>query len=103
LYVSLSCYYGYAEVGTTVDFLSALGAFAVQGQFAPPFTGCVDSIGLTVDGFSHPALRGISASGLSNWSCAVHEAFDSFPSTFRALAQDRDNHIPYIIATAPRG
>jgi hypothetical protein len=103
MYVSLSCYYAYSDVGTTVNFLSELGAFTVQGQYAPPFTGCPDVIGLTPEGFDHPALRGITASGLSFWSCAIHEAFDSFPSTFRALAQDKDFHIPYIIATAPRG
>jgi hypothetical protein len=35
---------------------------------------------------THPALDGLTDANLSNWSCSVHEAFDSVPSGFLTLA-----------------
>jgi hypothetical protein len=35
---------------------------------------------------THPALAGLTDATLSNWSCSVHEAFDSWPVSFEVLA-----------------
>ncbi len=96
LYVSLSCYYAGAFPGTLVDFLSAIGSFQVEGQ-----GGCPNSV--TIVQPSHPAMAGLTDAGLSNWFCSTHEFFDSFPSSFVALADNvrpsDGANVPYIIAT----
>jgi hypothetical protein len=103
LYAALSCYYFKAPVDTTVDLLAGFGHFGVQGQYTPPFDGCPTQVSITDRGRRHPALRGITPNGLENGTCTIHEAFDSFPQNFGALAEDADFHIPYIVATKPRG
>jgi hypothetical protein len=103
LYVSLSCYFHVAPVDTDVALLDGFGHFGVQGQYTPPMDGCPEQVAITDRGRRHPVLRGITPHGLENGTCTIHEAFDSFPQDFGALAEDADTLLPYIIATKPRG
>ena len=102
LYASLSCYYHGTAAGTPVTFLSGIGAFTVRG------VGCYDDVHKVAD---HPALDGVTDEALSNWGCSVHEAFDSYPSSFLPLAiarnvdgsgsvtfADGSFGVPYIVA-----
>jgi cysteine-rich repeat protein len=102
LYATLSCYYHDTLSFTPVPFLSTLGAFTVTG------VGCYNDSHIVA---VHPALAGLTDANLSNWSCSVHEAFDSFPSDFLPLAiaegiggsgsltfPDGSFGVPYILA-----
>jgi len=55
--------------------------FSVQGA------GCTDKVHIEA---ASPALKGIDDTLLSNWSCSVHEAFDTWPAKFGVLAVDTD-------------
>lgn len=101
-YISLSCYYHGVIPGTPVDVLDKFGSFTVTG------VGCYNNAHIVA---VHPALSGITDTTLSSWSCSVHEAFDSFPSSFLPLAiakgiggpgsltfADGSFGIPYILA-----
>lgn len=102
LYTSLSCYYHGVVPNTPVPVLSGLGDFKVRG------VGCYNDVHKVAD---HPALTGVTDATLSNWSCSVHEAFDSYPSSFLPLAiannvtgtgsvtfADGSFGVPYILA-----
>lgn len=102
LYTSLSCYYHGVAPNTPVPVLSGLGDFKVRG------VGCYNDVHKVAD---HPALTGVTDATLSNWSCSVHEAFDSYPSSFLPLAiannvtgtgsvtfADESFGVPYILA-----
>ena len=81
-YISLSCYYHETAAHTPVPLLAGLGAFTVTG------VGCFNDAHIVA---SHPALTGITDATLSNWSCSVHEAFDSWPvADFQVLAIARN-------------
>lgn len=82
-YISLSCYYHDTSAHTPVPLLSTFGAFTLTG------VGCYNDAHIVA---THPALSGLTDSGLSNWSCSVHEAFDGFPEErgFAPLAIARD-------------
>lgn len=102
-YVSLSCYYHGTAPHTPVPLLDAfvVGGFTVTG------VGCFNDAHIVA---THPALAGITDATLSNWSCSVHEAFDSWPvASFDVLAiargigtsftaSDGSVGTPYIIA-----
>lgn len=99
-YISLSCYYHGVTPGTPVPMLSAFGSFTVTG------VGCFDDAHIVA---THPALLGMTDESLSNWSCSVHEAFDSWPGDFTVLAiaegagstytaPDGSVGIPYVLA-----
>ena len=102
-YITLSCYYHGTAPLTPVPFLdglSNLGTFTVTG------VGCFDDVHIVA---THPALSGLTDSTLSNWSCSVHEAFDTWPPDFIVLAiakgaggtytaDDGTVGIPYILA-----
>ncbi|MBI4898766.1 MAG: hypothetical protein HY827_10435 [Actinobacteria bacterium] len=99
-YVSLSCYYHGADPLTPVPMLSGFGTFTVTG------VGCYNDSHIVA---THPALTGLTDGTLSNWSCSVHEAFDSFPLSFEVLAiaenigdtftaPDGTTGTPYILA-----
>ena len=93
LYASLSCYY--ALSGGTVAFLSSLGSFQVAGQ-----NGCPNSAGIVSP--AHPAMAGLTNSGLSGWGCSMHEWFTSFPSSYTVLVTETSGtpaSRPYIIAS----
>jgi cysteine-rich repeat protein len=103
LYADLSCYYHGVAPGTPVPLLDFLGVFTVTG------VGCYNDAHIVA---THPALAGLTDADLSNWSCSVHEAFDSFPAGFIPLAiaegvtgagslsfPDETSGIPYILAS----
>lgn len=77
LYASLSCEYDGATAGTPVPLLSALGVFTVQTA------ECFNDAHIVA---THPAIAGLTDADLSNWSCSVHEQFDSWPADFQVLA-----------------
>jgi hypothetical protein len=106
LYATLSCYYHGTAPGTPVPVLSGLGAFTVTG------VECYNDSHIVV---AHPALATLTDADLSDWSCSVHEAFDSFPADFLPLAiaedpavgppfpgslpfPDGSHGVPYILA-----
>jgi hypothetical protein len=76
-YVSLSCYYHDTAPMTPVPLLAGFGTFTVAG------VGCFNDAHIVA---THPALAGLTDATLSNWSCSVHEAFDSWPVSFEVLA-----------------
>lgn len=81
-YITLSCYYHGTLAHTAVPLLAGLGTFTVTG------VGCFNNAHIVA---THPALAGITDTTLSNWSCSVHEAFDSWPATqFDVLAIARN-------------
>jgi len=103
LFATLSCYYHGTLPMTPVPLFDQYGAFTVTGV-----TGCFDDAHIVAES---PALEGLTDANLSNWGCSVHEAFDSFPSTFIPLAiargeagpgsmdfADESFGIPYILA-----
>jgi hypothetical protein len=96
LYVSLSCYYAGSPANTPVSLLSEFGTFAVQGQSTPPLNGCPNDVEI-VDS-SSPVVAGITAAGLSNWGCSIHEAFNTYPSFLSVVARDNPTDLPYILA-----
>jgi len=101
LYVSLSCYYHGTAALTPVPVLAGFGKFTVTG------VGCFNDSHIVA---THPALAGLTDADLSNWSCSVHEAFDTYPKAFTVLAiaknatgvqyhaADGTVGIPYILA-----
>jgi LPXTG-motif cell wall-anchored protein len=99
-YISLSCYYHGVAAGTPVPELAGIGTFTVTGV-----PGCFNDAHIVA---SHPALEGLTDGILSNWGCSVHEAFDSWPSSFSVLAialsgdafeaADGSVGTPYILA-----
>jgi hypothetical protein len=102
-YITTSCYYHGTAANTPVGFLdglSSLGSFTATGV-----PGCYDNAYKVAN---HPALDGLTSGYLSNWGCAVHNAFDHWPSDFEVLAIARSGNIytapdgtvgtPYILA-----
>ena len=75
-YISLSCYFHGTPPNTPVLALDQFGMFTVTG------VGCYNDAHIVA---SHPALAGLTDASLSNWTCSVHEAFDSHPSDFLPL------------------
>ena len=87
LAVSLHCYFSGAElVDTPVTLLRHFGTFTVQGQGTDPST-LPEKVETQI--LLHPLLAGLPAADLSDWSCSIHEAFDSMPSGFDVIAQHR--------------
>jgi len=83
LYVTLSCYYAGTAPQTPVPLLEHLSEF---GSFTVTGVGFYNDAHIVA---SHPALNSppaLADSNLSNWSCSVHEAFDSWPADFLVLA-----------------
>jgi cysteine-rich repeat protein len=76
-YISLSCYYHDTAPATPVPLLDPFGNFTARG------VGCFNDSHIVA---THPALTNSTDATLSNWSCSVHEAFDSIPSSFLPLA-----------------
>lgn len=85
LYFALSCYYNDVDIAT-VDALSAIGEFKVRGKL-----GCYNNVHIVA---SSPAIDTLTDASLSGWSCSVHEAFSSYPTSgtggFQALAIAKD-------------
>jgi hypothetical protein len=101
-YITLTCGYHGTNPLTPVPLLAALGAFTVTGV-----PGCFNDAHIVA---THAALTGLSDAALSNWSCSVHEAFDTIGAGFLPLAIALGNHpgaidfpdgsrgTPYIVA-----
>jgi hypothetical protein len=85
--ISLSCYYGSAVPSTPVLVLSGFGTFLTQGA------SCANTVAIVA---SSPALTGLTAATLSNWSCSAHEGFTSWPATFMPLALVTDASVPHV-------
>lgn len=78
LYFSLSKYYGNRNK-TTVPILDIFGKFEVRGDLnAEEEENCYDEVHIVA---RNQVLDGITDQVLSNWSCSVHEAFVTFPSS----------------------
>jgi hypothetical protein len=80
--VSLSCYYENAGSGTPVPLLNgfAQGGFKVVGIG----NGCPDASHVVDD------ILGVTDSDLAGWSCSTHEAFTTWPASFRVVAIQQD-------------
>ena len=83
IYISLSCYYHATAPLTPVPVLAPFGHFTVTG------VGCYNDAHIVA---THSALSGLTSNLLSNWSCSVHEAFDTYPAA---------NFTPLVIARDP--
>jgi len=106
LYFALSCYYE-SDATSKVEALSLFGDFTVRGQLS-----CYNKVHLVANS---DAMDTLDDKSLSNWSCSVHEAFSSYPTSGKdgfqalAIAQDIDGEgsrtfgdgtkgLPYIIS-----
>lgn len=85
-YIDLSCAYGTVPANTPLTLLDGLrpGGFSVDGG---PSTVCYNDAHIVA---THPALAGLTDAQLSNWSCSVHEAFDTWPADYTVLAIARN-------------
>ena len=101
LYVSLSCYYFTAAPGTPVTFLDQIGAFTVEGQFLPGFTGVNCNAPGTIVNPTHPVMAGLNDANFSLSALSPHECFDSFPASFGVLVKETSGNRPFIVATTP--
>jgi hypothetical protein len=82
MYINLSCYYDGVPAKTPLPITQPFGTFTVTG------VGCYNDAHIVA---SHAALTGLTDAILSNWSCSVHEAFDTYPeANFTPLAIARD-------------
>lgn len=72
-YITLSCYYAEAPPNTPAPELSGFGTFTVQGRS----DNCVTVVGTGPD---------LTSGELTGWGTSMHEAFDSYPSTFSVFA-----------------
>ncbi|EWC44239.1 hypothetical protein DRE_01065 [Drechslerella stenobrocha 248] len=78
LYFSLSKYYGDRNK-TSVPILDIFGDFSVRGDLNAEQEGnCYDNVHIVA---KNTVLDGITDKILSNWTCSVHEAFVTYPST----------------------
>jgi hypothetical protein len=107
LYYAVSCYYDYSVTMTTnamlVPHLTGFGNFMVRGYGGTCFDDC--HIVATHPLFT--AAPPLTDAELSNWGCATHEGFNSWPPGFVVLAialtngtftaTDGSNGIPYIL------
>jgi hypothetical protein len=109
-FVSLSCYYTFTTPSTPVPVLAPFangGSFSVEGNL-----NCDPS--MHNPGVGPASLNALTDPVLSNWSCSVHEGFNTFSPDFSVVAIDA-NHtsglgvlsfpdgstgLPYIIARA---
>lgn len=115
-FISLSCYYSSAPLTPQVlPLLDQYGTFTLHGSLncynnahivatAPMLTG--PSVGT-------PPVPLLLDSSLANWSCSLHEGFDSWPPTFSVFAigqgltsvytaTDGSVGLPYILVTGER-
>jgi hypothetical protein len=85
-YVDLSCAYHSSTAKTAVPLLDGLSThgkkqFTVIGR--GPLHACAKGVNIVAQ--TGPTT-GLTDAGLSNWSCSVLEAFDTFPSDYTPLA-----------------
>jgi len=96
-YISLSCYYAFANANTPVPLLNALGpnAFTVEGDTQGQ---CFNSAHIVA---ASPALSGLNDANLSNWNCSVAETFQQFSPAFSVLAVALDTPNGSFLANDP--
>jgi hypothetical protein len=95
-YITLSCYYHGTASGTAVPLLDGIGS----GGFTTTGVGCYNNAHIVA---LSPALAGITDSTISNWSCSVHEAFQTWPGGLIPLAIARDFDSSYTASDGSQG
>lgn len=95
-FIALSCYYEGTAPKNPVPLLDALrpNGFTVTG------VGCYNSAHIVA---THPALSGLTDDQLSNWTCSVHEAFDTWPADFTVLTIAKDFGAAYTASDGTVG
>ena len=97
-YVSLSCYFDRSADLTPV---AVLNAFAAGGFSVHSKATCSDAVHI-VDPTS-PAVYNSTNASLSNWSCSVHEAFQTWPASFGVAAIDTSSGASFVAPDGTRG
>jgi lysophospholipase L1-like esterase len=95
-YISLSCYYHGTAPMTPVGLLDGIGT----GGFKVSGVGCYNNAHIVAQS---PALSGLTDNDLSNWSCSVHEAFQSWPGNLVPLAIARDFDSSFTASDGSQG
>ncbi len=95
-YISLSCYYHGTAPNTAVSLLDGIGS----GGFTVTGVGCYNSAHIVA---VSPALAGLTDDDLSNWSCSVHEAFQTWPGGLVPLAIAKDFSSSYTASDGTQG
>ena len=96
-YISLNCYYAFAEAATPVPVLAPFGTFTVIGQ-----DGGSNAVDI-VDS-AHPVVTdpdALTEADLSNWTFSIHERFQIWPGSFSVVASQVGSEspgLPYILA-----
>src|SRR5262249_18367204 len=92
LYVCLSDAYTAAAPGTAVPILDAIspGAFTVRGV-----SSCTDNGHVVAKTPAGQPLSTFTDADFSNWSCSVHESFDSFDPSYLVLVIDQNSGASY--------
>jgi hypothetical protein len=93
---NLSCYYTFAPNNTLVDALGGFGNITVRG--APPSSDDAD-----INRPGHPAMQGITESGLSNWVQSIHEMITGHPQRWGVLVTEGSTGEPAIVASRSLG
>jgi hypothetical protein len=95
-YISLSCYYHGTAPSTPVPLLDGIG----PGGFTVTGVGCYNNAHIVAES---PALAGLTDADLSNWSCSVHEAFQTWPGALVPLAIAKDFDSSYTASDGTQG
>lgn len=95
-YISLSCYYHDTAPNTPVPLLNGIGS----GGFTVTGVGCYNNAHIVA---LSPALTGLTDADLSNWSCSVHEAFQTWSPGLVPLAIARDFSSSYTASDGTQG
>lgn len=98
-YIDLSCAYGDDPPNTPVTLLDGIrpGGFTVDGGTS---SVCYNDAHIVA---THPALAGLTDADLSNWSCSVHESFDTWPADYTVLAMARNFGATYTASDGTVG
>ena len=95
-YISLSCYYHGTAPNTPVPLLDGIG----PGGFTVTGVGCYNNAHIVAES---AALAGLTDADLSNWSCSVHEAFQTWPGALVPLAIAKDFDSSYTASDGTQG
>jgi hypothetical protein len=95
-YITLSCYYHETAPNTPVPLLDGIG----PGGFTVTGVGCYNNAHIVAES---PALSGLTDANLSNWSCSVHEAFQTWPGALVPLAIAKDFSSSYTASDGTQG
>jgi hypothetical protein len=95
-YITLSCYYHDTAPNTAVPLLDGIG----NGGFSVTGVGCYNDAHIVAES---PALSGITDTTLSNWSCSVHEGFQTWSPGLVPLAIARDFDSSFTASDGTQG